>query len=229
MKDWGWKTKNTDDPEIIDEWLRQYPLANWALVPVRAFVMDVDCKEGSKGRESVESIGSLTPTFAVRTPSGGTHHYYAPDLELPFVTKNKWLPGVDIRYGDSGYVVLPWSMLKSGRYEIEVDLDHLDSAASQQKPPASILPSIPAWIKAKALLESDDVTFEYSTNSKPCSVPTSDKEWAEIRDRVRFMFFKNRKNGTIWNHFPLEGMKDQSQSGIRVAIGYPDDECRSQG
>lgn len=109
MKGWRWQVHNTDAMEITDEWLNQYPNASWALVPVRAFVVDVDVKNDANGLESIAAAGDLDPTFTVRTPSGGTHHYYAPDTELPFMTKNGWLPGVDIRYGDDGYVVLPYS------------------------------------------------------------------------------------------------------------------------
>jgi hypothetical protein len=131
MKRWRWPEHNSDDLEIVAEWLEKYPDANWALIPIRALVVDVDMKNGAKGYESVKAAGGLTPTFTVRTPSGGAHHYYhsTPD-EMAFATRNNWLPGVDIRYGPGGYVVLPYSSTANGRYEIEVDLEQLDTSES---------------------------------------------------------------------------------------------------
>src|SRR5437868_1024914 len=104
-----WKDRATENLEIIDGWLTKYPDSGWALVPDRAFIVDIDVKKGACGPASIQAAGGLDPTLTVRTPSGGTHHYYAPDPALPFQTRNGWLPGVDIRYGKDGYVVLPYS------------------------------------------------------------------------------------------------------------------------
>jgi hypothetical protein len=214
MKTWEWRTMNTDDLEVINDWLDKYPDANWALVPVRALVVDVDCKDGAQGPASIEAAGGLKKTFVVRTPSGGSHHYYhVPGGSIRFVTKNQWLRGVDIRYGDGGYVVMPFSTTQQGRYEIEVDLDDLQSEDSSHGPNGSSLPFVPEWIKAKIVQEEPPVT-----NSNTPITPTVEyikcDTWAEVRDSVKFMFFRNQKNAMIWNHKSISSMKDATQSGF---------------
>src|SRR5215471_478152 len=67
----GVTTHATDDLKTIDRWLTKYPDAGWALVPDRAFVVDVDVKKGATGPASIHAAGGLDPTFTVRTPSGG--------------------------------------------------------------------------------------------------------------------------------------------------------------
>lgn len=246
MKRWNWREQNSDDLEIIAEWLEQYPDANWGLIPVRALVVDVDTKDGAQGPESIEQHGGLDPTFTVVTPSGGRHHYYyAPTDVLPFITKNKWLPGVDIRYGDAGFVVLPYSKTKTGSYRIETDLDQLELAEDklQHASHQSILPVLPEWIQSKlineisktdsgvsgSLSDPDDTDIPLLVAYSEC-----DKSWEGIRDRVKYMFFRNQSNARIWNRIPVATMKDRSQSGFEnqlairlMNVGATDEEIRT--
>lgn len=227
MRGWRWQTLNSDDVEIIAEWVDTYPSANWALVPVRAFVVDVDIKAGSKGPESINSIGGLEPTFTVRTPSGGSHHYYAPDVQVPFATRNSWLPGVDVRYGNNGYVVLPYSATPNGRYEPEIDLDELPVDGIKRSSDESILSPIPdcirtRWTEQKSAPDS---------SMPPTELYERSDTWSGIRDQVWYMFFRNRKNGRIWNHLPLDSMNDTTKSGFEwqlawrwMTVGATDDE-----
>ena len=209
----------TDDLVTIDGWLRKYPSAGWALVPDRAFIVDVDVKDGATGPASIEAGGGLEPTFTVRTPSGGTHHYYAPDPEVPFQTRNGWIPGVDIRYGGDGYVVLPYTKTTDGAYTPETDLDELENCVSKSRTRLadSILPPIPSWIKKKMLSEpvvdSTDFSSNNDSNTPLCDVPKCDREWNQIRDQVRYLFFRKQENRRVWNHKPVKGMKDRTQSG----------------
>jgi hypothetical protein len=245
-----WKERATENLEIIDRWLTKYPNAGWALVPDRAFIVDVDVKNGACGPNSIEAAGGLDPTFTVRTPSGGTHHYYAADPALPFRTRNSWLPGVDIRYGGDGYVVLPYSRITDGTYVAETDLDQLEISVSKSRTRLadSILPSVPSWIKERLqqepVLESVQVDSKNTPISPLCDVPKCDREWEQIRDRVRYLFFRKQTNRRIWNHKPVEGMTDATQSGYEwqlvvrlMNVGATDEEvitvyriwCRKHG
>ena len=214
-----WKQGATTDLTIIDNWLETYPNAGWALVPDRAFIVDVDIKNGATGPASIEAAGGLEPTFTVRTPSGGTHHYYAPDPEVPFQTRNGWISGVDLRYGGDGYVVLAYTRTTDGVYTPETDLDELENGVSKSRTRLadSILPPIPFWIKEKMLSEPDVNSTDFSSNNGSntplCVVQKCDGEWKHIRDHVRYLFFKNQKNRRIWNHKAVDTMTDYTQSG----------------
>lgn len=206
---------NTDALELIDDWLNKYPQANWALVPVRVFVVDVDSKNDAQGPASMEAAGGLDQTFTVRTPSGGSHHYYhVPDGTICFVTKNQWLPGVDIRFGDGGYVVLPFSTTQQGRYKIEVDIDDLSCNEPLMDLKGSLLTPIPEWIRTKIVTEEQLCVTNFNTPITPTVDYIKCDDWGEVRDQIKFMFFRNKKNGRIWNHLPIASMKDVSQSGF---------------
>lgn len=81
--------------------------------------IDVDCKEGSPGMESLARLEKRHPlpdTFTVRTPSGGLHLYFWHDDAVG--SKNGWEPGIDIK-SEGGYVVFPGSQDARGLYEVE--------------------------------------------------------------------------------------------------------------
>lgn len=207
-----WTELATESLEDIDRWLARYPDAGWALVPDRAFIVDVDVKNGAAGPASIEAAGGLDPTFSIKTPSGGTHHYYAPDPDLPFQTRNGWIPGVDIRYGGDGYIVLPYTKTTDGDYAVETDLDDVETSVSKGRTRLtdSILPAIPSWMKERLLLEP----VQETTQRTPlCDVQKCDTEWKQVRDEVRYLFFRRQKNKRIWNHKPVDTMTDHSQSG----------------
>jgi len=79
-------------------------------------VVDVDVKNGAKGRESIQSIHGMTPTLTVRTPSGGWHLYYCAPQEQEVRCRTGLLPGIDIK-ADGGYVVGPGSAIDGQAYE----------------------------------------------------------------------------------------------------------------
>jgi hypothetical protein len=222
MRGWRWKKKDghSQDLIVLDRWLQEHPDANWALIPTRAFVVDVDVKKAD-GLGSVEAAGGLEPTYTVRTPSGGFHYYYAAG-DMPYVTKNNWLPGVDIRYGNDGYVVLPYSKTADGTYNVETDLEQIQNGPPSSDRFASHLPSLPDWIKTTL---APVVTSSKPREGEECILVISDKktttvepEWKEIRGEVRFMFFHQRKNRIVWNHQPLDTMRDHSQSGYEFQL-----------
>ncbi|HEY3443596.1 MAG TPA: bifunctional DNA primase/polymerase [Paludibaculum sp.] len=219
MYRWAWKTMNTDEIQVAEDWLERFPTANWALVPTRAFIVDVDLKDGSAVPTSIEKAGGLQRTFTVRTPSGGTHHYYfgSPE-ELSFKTRNKWLPGVDIRYGNDGYVVLPFSTTTDGSYEIVVGLDELPSCASHPSGPDSILPPVPDWIRTRWMTEMEPFTHLNSSTPGNEKYQKVTDQLSTVIDQTRFRFFRKQANMAVWNKRPLKSMEDKTKSGFEIQL-----------
>ena len=98
--------------------LAAHPDANIGVVTGSAscglVVIDVD-RHGADGRAYMRDFeranGPLEPTLSVRTPSGGTHLYYAFDETEPLPRNSANADvGVDIR-GEGGYVVAPPSAI----------------------------------------------------------------------------------------------------------------------
>jgi hypothetical protein len=245
MKNWRWRKyracRPTDDPVIIQTWCDRFPDHNWALVPTKSFVLDIDMKNGKDGLASALAAGGLTPTMIVRTPSGGFHYYYLLDQSIPFLVCSGIVTGVDVRYGSKGFVVAPFSVKENGVYELLVRVESL---------PDGILSPIPAWIRPKVqeLMEiratrgprqdrkrqklhpktnpnpdtmiqeckSQETPFEES--NRHWSEALTEIAWKSIRPSIRFMFFLKRGNQSIWNHFPVNTMVDTTQSGYEFQL-----------
>jgi hypothetical protein len=80
IKDWV-NAASTDEAKITD-WFEKNPNANIALVcgkESNLLVLDVDCKNGQPGLESLDKLiaehGPLD-TRIIQTPSGGYHYYF---------------------------------------------------------------------------------------------------------------------------------------------------------
>jgi len=221
MKGWRWKTKSTQDLLVIEQWLEKFNDHPWGLIPTRVLVVDVDVKNGSPGLESIEAAGGLDETLTVRTPSGGFHYYYAFDSSVPYSTRNGFLPGVDIRYGDKGFIVLPFSKCDKGRYEVVNDVEGLELAP------------IPLWIREK--LKTDVETFpsnrslpknleehnsliKNNTTTRQHVLYTGCDAWTDTRDQVKFRFFRKKDNVKIYRKIPVKTMVDLSQSGFEYQL-----------
>jgi len=229
MKRWLWKTNNTDDVQVIYEWVRRYPKANWALIPTRCLVVDVDCKNHAMGFESIEQAGGLPETFTVRTPSGGSHFYYDDPNHIGLYC-NKLLPGVDIRGDGKGYVVLPYSVLPARSYVI-LNGDVSDTLAE-----------MPCWLEAKlrekksmctytsrfsgsSPRERSESTWEKaplsSVNIGNMSRPCGDAAgWVGVRKEIRFRFFQKIEGKLLWQMKPTMRMRDLSVSGFSYQLCY---------
>ena len=100
------------------QWWSQSPNANIGIatgeVSGKIAIVDVDVKNGAKGRESLASLKGITPTLTCATPSGGWHLYYR--MPGPLRSRNGILPGVDLK-ADGGYVVGPGSEIDGSPYE----------------------------------------------------------------------------------------------------------------
>lgn len=101
----------TTHPELLRELWRLHPEANVALgIPEGLVILDFDPRNGAP-EPNVFSWGVDCP-MTVTTPSGGVHLYFTvpPDVELV----GRWMPGIDVKAGGKGYVLLPPSCNAEG-------------------------------------------------------------------------------------------------------------------
>lgn len=130
-----WQTEATTDPEAIATWWSQWPRANVGIATGAGsdlFVLDVDLGHGKQAAKSMKRLrkkyGDLPPTYTVRTPSGGLHHYFRMPKgaegetwrnSAGYVRKDgEVVPGplgagVDVR-AEGGQVAAPPSVLSDG-------------------------------------------------------------------------------------------------------------------
>lgn len=125
-----WPDLATTDQETIRSWFEgKYDYCDsFGVCPGReAVVIDVDVKNGKKGKESLAWLkenGLPLKTFVVKSPSGGLHLYYKfPDIPDGQYIKSVvgWLDldGIDVR-GTRGFVVGP---TEDNGYKIVQDLE----------------------------------------------------------------------------------------------------------
>lgn len=105
----SWKDEATADVATVSRWWSIWPDADVCIATGNGLlVIDLDVKGGKDGTASllnwIAGNGSLPPTAAARTRSGGQHHYYR--VEGSYQNRQGLLPGIDIRC-DGGYVVAP--------------------------------------------------------------------------------------------------------------------------
>lgn len=116
----GFKDATTDE-ETIRAWWARTPAANVAIATGRVsglVVVDIDPKNGGSLEWQMLVAQNGEPVAPrVRTPSGGTHLYFAcPDAGFP--SKVGIRPGIDTR-GDGGYVLAPPSVILGTPYTHE--------------------------------------------------------------------------------------------------------------
>jgi hypothetical protein len=105
-----WKDGATSDLAQLRAWWTKWPTAMIGLPTGERngiTVLDVDCKNGANGFNSLAENGWVIPlgVVEVKTPSGGSHFYF--EYESGFkTTAGKIGHGLDVR-NDGGYVVAP--------------------------------------------------------------------------------------------------------------------------
>ena len=100
----------TTDASTIRRWWAEFPDALPGFYPGQngLIVVDVDEKNGVSGSESLRKAGhDLPATWAYATPSGGRHHVYNAPEGIELATRDGFLPGVDLRAGNSNVVRYP--------------------------------------------------------------------------------------------------------------------------
>ncbi|MFJ9392145.1 bifunctional DNA primase/polymerase [Nocardioides sp. NPDC101246] len=161
----GWEQRATSRPDWITPAWSSNPAYGVGIAcgPSRLVVVDLDThKPGSKipepwhrfeittGEDVLDHLagvhgGTITPTYTVRTVSGGTHLYYAaPDTTRRFTNtagKIGWL--IDTR-AHGGYVAAPPTTIGTSAYEItddrppaELPMFLLDLLTRDQRPALS--------------------------------------------------------------------------------------------
>jgi len=120
-----WQEKATADSATIQGWLESDPDSNIGIATgAGLLVLDVDTKNRHDGHATLAGLqaqhGVLPRTFTVRTPSGGTHFYFATLADVRN-SAGKLGDGLDIR-GAGGYVVAPPSVTPAGCYEVICDV-----------------------------------------------------------------------------------------------------------
>lgn len=128
IRQWGQRA-SSDAAKITAWWMTVHPRANIGLACMASgiCVVDSDMKPGGNGEDTLGYLAEvegkiLSPTRAVRTPSGGIHRFYRGALAT---SVQRIGPHVDTRGTggtDGGYVVLPPSRTEVGIYEWINDL-----------------------------------------------------------------------------------------------------------
>ena len=125
-----WKEQSSNDPEVVELWKEMHPGCNWAVDCGRSGLAVVDDDTTRPGREQdreafLASIGKLPKSMTVKTPSGGTHTYYAGKCQS---RNNSLANGVDTK-GVGGYVLIPGSSINGVPYTL-VDASPVAAAPS---------------------------------------------------------------------------------------------------
>lgn len=109
----------TSDPDRIRAWWKADPGYNiGACPPPGIVVLDVDPRHGGdvELRKLIDRRGPLPATWVARTGGGGWHYWFRHSLDGKL--GNQLCPGVDLKIGVAGYVVMPPSIHPTGeRYE----------------------------------------------------------------------------------------------------------------
>ena len=208
------------------QWWSQNPNANIGIatgeVSGKIAIVDVDVKNGAKGRESLASLKGIAPTLTATTPSGGWHLYYRAPGRLR--SRNGLLLGVDLK-ADGGYVVAPGSEIDGTPYEWmdpEVPiapipnsiLELLESEAPKSvtlDPEAIIgeglrnetLASIAGAMRRKGLASDEIAAALKVVNAKRCQPPLPEREIETIAASIAKYPFPVSSNGNgNGNHAP---------------------------
>nr|DAT77088.1 MAG TPA: Bifunctional DNA primase polymerase [Caudoviricetes sp.] len=115
---------------------------NWGLPaePNNLFILDVDCKEGQCGKDSLARLMydldiDITKTLIQKTASGGLHLIYKSDVELNQVlnSSNSFenYPNIDIR--TKGYIVVEPSVINGKEYTFLRSVDEIQEMPRKLK------------------------------------------------------------------------------------------------
>lgn len=196
------------DAEMVKRWWTQHPTANIGIATGEVsglVIVDIDVKNGAKGKESLDSLSGMTPTLTAQTPSGGWHFYYA--SPGPTRCRTGLLPGIDIK-ADGGYVVAPGSQIDGKPYEWVDAEAHLvmlpetvetllakpnehksavlpdDGAAIPEGLRNSALASIAGTMRKRNLQYEEIIAALKAVNAKRCQPPLPDSEVESIAKSI---------------------------------------------
>ncbi|MBW2264372.1 MAG: bifunctional DNA primase/polymerase, partial [Deltaproteobacteria bacterium] len=105
----------TTDPILIRRMAAMWPAANIAIRCDGLVVIDVDGDEGrAEYRRLLEEHGGVPETLMQKTARGG-HVFFASDDADSYLSRARFLPGLDIRAGRHAYVLMAPSRHASGK------------------------------------------------------------------------------------------------------------------
>lgn len=107
----------TTDLNQIREWSKRFPDCNWGAACIKFQVLDLD----DGGEETLAKYPPFPVCPEVLTPSGGRHLYLSANSP-PLKNTKGFLPGLDSRTVNKGYVILPPGETEDGIYEWVVKL-----------------------------------------------------------------------------------------------------------
>lgn len=147
---------------LIREWFTKWPDANVALdIPEDVVILDFDPRNGAPEPWVFQGFSD---TLVAETPGGGYHVYFR--LEAGTEVAGKWMPGIDVKRGGKGYVLLPWSRNEEGRaYSWYKGEDEAGFDLNE-----CILP-LPNWVFS-AIRRQETATFDTSGGETQLNKPT---------------------------------------------------------
>ena len=117
----GWQTFASCDAEAVRSLFADHRgnLAVATGARSGAWVLDVDCKDGAGGLETLCSLeaehGAIEGAWRTRTPSGGLHLWFASPADRRIGNRIGVLPGLDVR-GEGGFILVPPSRIGASQY-----------------------------------------------------------------------------------------------------------------
>jgi hypothetical protein len=107
--------------QIVNNWWTKYPRANVAIATGRSglIILDLDPRHGADEQAVIAKIGPVE-TVRVLTGGGGLHLWFKAPPGGYAPSAGKFLPGIDIRAGNSYAIIPPSSHISGGAYEFEV-------------------------------------------------------------------------------------------------------------
>lgn len=197
----GFKDASKSEDQVR-EWWSKNPEANISIATGQISdiaVVDIDVKNGARGRESLNLLDGIIPTLTANTPSGGWHYWYAPPG--PIRSRNGLLPGIDFK-ADGGYVLAPGSEIDGKLYQwvtpnapivnLPNSIIQLTKDSRRKASPFGsddrltfgtrndTLASLAGTMRNRGLDYDEILAALLAINTKRCSPPLSDDEVAKI-------------------------------------------------
>ena len=155
-------------------------------------VIDVDPRNGGTNGDLEQYM-----TVSSKTPSGGWHYYFKPQIESDFKTRH-FAKGYDVQ-GEGAYVVAPPSLHESGtRYEwlkspfenqlqpypsafvATFEEEYLGKLDSKPFKPAPLIPTVKGLIAPNAVVQIRNLRMEDIIRNEGFDVPQSSKNYVHI-------------------------------------------------
>ncbi len=201
----------TTDPATIDRWWHRWPAATiGGAIPESLIVIDVDPRAG--GRESLELLEAyhrpLPTTLRSFTGGGGEHLFF---IRPPGPLRNgshKLGPGIDVKLGGKGYVVLPPSV-------------HPNGTPYRWDDPEIPIAAMPGWMAALLRPEPIRPQPEQEPVSgldgpRPGDLLAAEVTWAEILEPFGWRLVGRRGEIEYWRR---PGKDDEGISATVNALG----------